>query len=63
MTIKINLNELIKMVVNTTVEHYVRKTEDSMRYDHREIRDESIDNMKNSLIRKLSAIFEENEEE
>lgn len=46
MLIKINLNELIETVVDTTVEHYVDDTEDSMKYSHREIRDESIDDMK-----------------
>ena len=62
MEIKINLKELIETVIDTTVEHYVDDTEDSMRYSHREIMDENIDSMKNDLITKLTAIFEDKSE-
>lgn len=62
MIVKVNLKELIETVVDTTVEHYVDDVEDSMRCNHRQIRDKSIDNMKNALIRKLTAIFEDKSE-
>ena len=62
MEIKINLKELIETVIDTTVEHYVDDTEDGMRYSHRVIKDESIDCMKNDLIKKLAAIFEDKSE-
>ncbi len=62
MIIKVNLKELIDTIVDTTVEHYIDDTEDSMRYSHREIKDENIDVMKNDLIKKLTAIFEDGSE-
>lgn len=63
MIIKVNLKELIETIVDSTVEHFVDDVEDGMRYNHRQIRDKDIDAMKNVLIRKLNAIFEENEME
>lgn len=62
MEIKVNLKELIETIVDITVEHYVDECEDSMRYSHKQIVDENIDNMKNDLINKLNSIFEEKSE-
>ena len=62
MITKVNLKELIEIVVDITVEHYVDDTEDGMRYSHRVIEDESIDCMRNDLIKKLAAIFEDKSE-
>ena len=62
MVIKVNLKELIETVVDTTIEHYVDDTEDSMRYSHREIKDKNIDSMKEDLIKKLTVILEEKSE-
>lgn len=62
MIIKVNLKELVETIVDMTVEHYIDNYEDSMRYNHREIKDENIDAMKNDLIKKLTAIMGEKSE-
>lgn len=59
MQIKVNLENLVETIVDLTVEHYVDEYEDGMRYTHKYIKDEDIETMKASLVRKLIAIFEE----
>ena len=59
MEIKVNLEKLIETIIDITVEHYVDECEDGMRYTHKYIKDENIENMKASLVKKFIAIFKE----